>query len=215
MLYGCYINGVNTLDEYGLFLLSDVKIGAPEKKTNYVDIPGADGSLDMSDYPQGRPVYKNRTISFRLFRRTDEVTFARILDCLRNQYHGKTVRLVLPNDCDHYWKGDMSIGDTANYHSCTIPVTVLAEPYKLQLEETEATFAVTGAKTISLYNEGKPAVPEISTTADIVIAWGSSSVAVSTGSGILIPSFILYAGYTDVTITGSATVTFKYQEGTL
>lgn len=215
MLYGCYINGVNTLDEYGLFLLSDVKIGAPEKKTNYVDIPGADGSLDMSDYPQGRPVYKNRTISFRLFRHTDEVTFARILTCLRKKYHGRSVRLVLPNDCEHYYKGVMSIGDTANYHACTIPVTVLAEPYKLQLEETEVVVNVSGAKTVSLYNEGKPAVPEISTTGDITIAWGSSSVAVSAGSGILIPSFILEAGYTDVTITGTATVTMTYQEGTL
>lgn len=215
MLHGCYINGVNTLDEYGLFLLSDVRIGAPEKKTNYVDIPGADGSLDMSDYPQGRPTYKNRNISFRLFRHTDEVTFDRIVTCLRQQYHGRKVQLVLPNDCNHYFQGVMSIGDTANYHSCVIPVTVNAEPYKLQLDETEVTVAVAGSKQISLYNECKPVCPAISTTADINLAFGSSSVAVSAGTNILVPSFVLDGGYTDVAITGTATVTFTYQEGTL
>lgn len=215
MLYGCWINDSNTLDDYGLCLLSDMKISAPERKTNYVDIPGANGSLDLSNYPQGRPVYKNRSISFNLFRATDELTLDAIRTELRQLYHGKTVQLVLPNDPDHYYKGVMHIGDAGGYHSCRIPVSMTAEPYKYEPEVTEVTVAVSGSKTVTLANEFMPVCPSITTTGEITLAFGSSSVSISAGSNIIIPSFILEAGNNTVTITGTATVTFAYQEGTL
>lgn len=215
MLYGCWINGDNTKDEWGLVLAADVKIDAPEKKTNYVDIPGADGSLDMSDYPQGRPTYKNRNISFTLFKRTNEVELDEIRTGLRQLYHGKRVRLVLPNDTEHYFSGVMSIGNASGYHSCIIPVSMTADPYKLRLDPTEVVVAVSGSRTVQLQNENKPVCPTISTDAEVTIYFGDSSVTLSAGNNQTIPSFILEGGYTAITLAGNATVTFKYQEGTL
>lgn len=215
MLHGVTINGTNTLTEYGLCLLSDLKVGAPEKKTNYVDIPGADGSLDMSNYPQGRPVYKNRNISFTLFKADTEANIEATRILLRQIYHGKQVQLILPNDTTRYFTGVMSIGDTSGFPACKIPVSVVAEPYKMNVDETIVVNTVVTSKTVTLTNACKPVVPTITTTAAITLAFGGSSVSIEAGSGIVVPSLILEAGNTEVTITGAATVTFNYREGTL
>lgn len=37
----------------------------PEVKTNFIDIPGADGGIDLSEALSGYPVYKNRNGSFK------------------------------------------------------------------------------------------------------------------------------------------------------
>ena len=49
----------------------------------------------------------------------------------------------------------------------------------------------------------------------MTLVFGSSSVSLSAGEGQRIPSLILESGETEITVTGSATVTFTYQEGTL
>ena len=41
----------------------------PEVKTNFVDIPGSDGGIDLSEVLSGYPVYKNRNGSFKFPKR--------------------------------------------------------------------------------------------------------------------------------------------------
>ena len=49
----------HTYDDFGLRIKS-VSIGLPQTKKNQIEIPGADGYLDMTDYFGTR--YENRTI---------------------------------------------------------------------------------------------------------------------------------------------------------
>ena len=136
MLYGAEINGVNTLDEYGLMLCADLKIGEPKLKQNLVDIPGGDGALNMSYSPQGRAVYEMRAISFSLFKPCVETERETLVNTLRNLWHGQVVKLVLPNDTTHYWQGILAIGDISGYNKGVIPVSMIAEPYKYAADGT-------------------------------------------------------------------------------
>ena len=49
---------------FGLYPHERPEIPPAEPKTHYVEIPGADGSIDMSEWPQGYMTYKNRKGKF-------------------------------------------------------------------------------------------------------------------------------------------------------
>ena len=136
MLYGVIINGINTLDEYGLLLCADLKISEPKLKENRIDIPGGDGSLNMSYAPQGIAVYYDREITFTLFKSMGEEERDELVTTLRNAWHGLEVDLILPNDTRHYWHGVISFGDISDYNAGKIPVKMTAEPYKHRIQET-------------------------------------------------------------------------------
>lgn len=137
MLYGVDIRGeheeVNTLSDYGLCILDDLTIGEAKLKENYVDIPGANGSLDLSYAPQGYPVYEDREISFTLFKGVDDVALETIRAELANSFHGQYVDLMLPNDASHSWEGTIQFGGISGYNSGKIPVTFRAQPYKVNI----------------------------------------------------------------------------------
>lgn len=212
MLHGVTINSVNTLTTYGLALLADLKIAEPKLKANRVNIPGGDGDLNMSYAPQGRAVYECREISFRLFKRMDEASRDALVSTLRNLWHGQEVDLVLPNDSTHYWHGVLSIGDVSGYNAGIIPVTLLADPYKLKSTATTKTLASPGPVVLS--NERMAVVPTVTTSAEVTLAWGDYSVTIAAGTHV-IPQLVLGPGDTTVTGTGSANVSFVYREGSL
>ena len=144
MLYGVVISGkdeeINTLSYYGLCILDDLTIGEAKLKENYVNIPGANGSLNLSYAPQGYPVYEEREISFTLFKGVDDIALEAIRAELANTFHGKEVELALPNDLNSFWTGVIQFGAISGYNSGKIPVTFRAQPYKTNIS--------TGAKSL-------------------------------------------------------------------
>lgn len=144
MLYGVLISGedeeINTLSYYGLCILDDLTIGEAKLKENYINIPGANGSLNLSYAPQGYATYEDREISFTLFKGVNDANLEIIRSDLANKFHGQEVELTLPNDNDHFWKGVIQFGGISGYNSGKIPVTFRAQPYK--------TNRTTGAKSL-------------------------------------------------------------------
>lgn len=144
MLYGVLISGegeeINTLSYYRLCILDDLTIGEAKLKENYINIPGANGSLNLSYAPQGYATYEDREISFTLFKGVNDANLEIIRSDLANKFHGQEVELTLPNDNDHFWKGVIQFGGISGYNSGKIPVTFRAQPYK--------TNRTTGAKSL-------------------------------------------------------------------
>lgn len=127
----------DSLTEDGLCLLDDLVIGEAKLKENYVDIPGANGSLNLSYAPQGYPVYEDREISFTLFKGVDDIELEAIRAELANMFHGQEVHLFLPNDLHSYWAGVIQFGAISGYNSGKIPVTFRAQPYKTNISTGE------------------------------------------------------------------------------
>lgn len=215
MLYGVKINGVDTLAEYGLALLNDIRVGIPSLKSAYVDIPGADGSLNFSYALTGGPTYNDRQITFGLFKRTDNNALEDIRQTIANLYNGRSVELQLPSAPDFQYTGVMQIGDMAGGDTGRIDVSMTANPWKLKLSDTVVQQDVEETGTVTLTNLRKPVCPKISTTAAITLAWGENSVSLTAGSNWTVDELILQAGTTEISVTGTSTVTFTYREGCL
>ena len=215
MLYGVKINGVDTLEQYGLCLLADLKIERPAVKENLVSIPGGDGALNLSNWPQGRPTYQERAITGTLFSGVSDMELEPIRSELCNLYQGRTVQLVLPNDTAHYWRGVIQFGALSGYNSGSIPFSFRAYPWKLKLNETTITQEITDTGEITLTNEARPAAPTITASAAVTVAWGDKIAAIPPETPTTPTGWTLPAGETTLTVTGTAIVTVTYQEGSL
>lgn len=127
MTYGVIIDGMDTKEEWGLILLDDLTVESPAPNINLVTVPGVNGAYDFSDI-LGSVTYQMRNISFTLFKRVNDFQLKEIRDELADQFHGKHVELVLPDDEEHHYAGRMSIGGVTGYNTGRIAVTMIAEP---------------------------------------------------------------------------------------
>lgn len=125
-------------------VLTKVDIPLPEPKTSTVDIKGADGLLDLSEVLTGDILYNNRQIKLT-FEMMDVSRYYDLMSEISNYLHGKIVTFVLSNDDNFYYKGRASI----NEWECVkqkgiIVITVDAEPYKYEVDETIINISLSG-----------------------------------------------------------------------
>lgn len=220
MMYGIKINGTDTLTAYGLALLSDLSVSAPELKENYVDVPGADGSLNMSYALAGEPTYKDRDIAGTLFKRVDDFALSQIAQSISNAYHGRSVKIQTPTDTDHYFTGVIQFGGADGYNSCKIPFSARVNPWRYKSSVTTVTRddLTANYKTLTLTNERRSVVPSITVTEETTLLWGTATYTIAAGTYKL-PDIVLTQGSNTLkaklTTAASGSITIEYQEASL
>lgn len=107
------VSGVtkNTWDDWGMAPSTPPMIAPPEPNVNYVDIPGREaGPIDMSMIPFGKMTYKRMTGSWEFYREPDTKTTRRSLfETLQLMFTGKTGKVVLSEDPNHFFVGRFSV----------------------------------------------------------------------------------------------------------
>lgn len=214
---GAVIAGINTLTEWGLILCADLVIADALLKEKRVDLPGADGSLDLSyALTNGVPTYYDREISFTLAKPvpSDELWEAR--EALAALCHGRVATLALPVDEAHYFRGTFSVGGIAGDGTAVIPVRVTAEPYAYKNNQTIVPVTIPAAGTIDvvLQNEQRIVVPSFRASAALTITQGVNTYALAANTDVRFPSLKLQAGSNALTVAGpvGSTMTITYQE---
>ena len=195
-------------------ILASKEIGAPTVKTSQIDIPGADGVLDMTDF-FGEPKYENVQHKFEFSTIIDQRDFIDLYSTIKNAIHGIKMRIILDDDPAHYYLGRCFVSSFLHSRNIgLISVECDCEPYKYRASKTVVTSAVEGTKAITLTNSRKRAVPEITTTAAMTIAYGDGIWTTSAGT-YTIPELELVEGDNTVEVTGTGSITFRWQEGDL
>lgn len=213
-MIGVTFDDLHSYDDLSLVLNSKT-IEPPTPKTETVDIPGADGELDFTEF-FGEVKFKNRKLAFNFSYIGLASTFTTELSAIQTALHGKKMKICLDDDPDYYYVGRVTVGTwTTQKGYFTIEITANCEPYKYAQTVTVVSNEVEDELEIMLENSRKSVIPKISTTGAITIAWDGASASLSAGNDQIIEDLILREGMTVVTVTGNAEVTFKYQEGAL
>lgn len=199
--------------DYGLYL-QPYTIPMPDIKSNYVDIAGADGSLDLTEV-FGRVRFMDRTFTLDLRAFDVDQDFHSTITTLANAVHGKKVKIVFSDDPNYYYYGRVDV-DTVSplVFVGVITVFITAEPWKYKTNVTSVTEEVTTSKIITLTNDRMPTIPTITVDAEMSLAWGTNTVTLSAGTHTVL-DLELTQGDTKITVTGTGTITFSYQEGAL
>lgn len=195
-------------------ILKPKEMASPAVKVRKIDIEGADSSLDYSDY-FGEPKFEDVTHKFDFSTTVPPSEFLSLYSQIKNAIHGKKMRIILDDDPLFYYLGRVSVLPfTTDRNIGLVSIECDCEPYKMKLELTSVSVTISGTDNIVLANSRKRAVPEITTTAAMTIVFGEFTWAVEAGTFTL-PELELLEGENTVTVTGSGTITFTYQEGSL
>ncbi len=129
-----FADKIHTERDWGLKLLS-IYIPMPKPKTQLVDIPGGDGSIDLTEI-NGRPAYNDRDgieLVFDLMDGDYKTWYLKYSE-FADSVHGKRVKMVLDDEPDHYYMVRLELdGKKTNPVYGTITMTGSAEPFKYDL----------------------------------------------------------------------------------
>ncbi len=129
----------NTWDDWHLVPSSRPVINPPAQKTKTLDVPGADGVIDLSTSLTGYPVFKNRTgsIEFYVMNDYDGYNWIDVYSSVMAYIHGKTMRMTLEDDPDYFYEGRFEVNtwkSDKNWSKITINYDV--NPYKWSWESS-------------------------------------------------------------------------------
>ena len=210
-MVGITFNEKHSYDDYGLILVSKT-IGSPTTKTNTVDVVGKDGVLDLTEF-FGEPKFNNRELVFEFTKVHNSFTdFYDEWSNLQNDFNGRKFEIALDEDPEFFFIGRIELEYTKERNIVTYTMTVDAEPYKIKKNKT--TVVQNGSDDVVLNNLRKKVCPEITTTSETRLTFGTSIFNLSEGTWIL-PELELSEGENTISVETTGTVTFEYQEGGL
>lgn len=133
MYHSITFGNKHTYKDWGLVPTTRPLFDMPPAKTVYVDIPGADGSLDLTTSLTGDVMFENRSASFE-FQVISRRDWVQVYSNIADYLHGQKMRIVLDDDPQYFYLGRAQINKwKSDKNFSTITIDVIADPYKYEL----------------------------------------------------------------------------------
>ena len=213
----------------------------PEVKTNYVDIPGADGHIDLSEALSGEPLYKNRSGSTTFYVMNGYKPWEHIYSEIMNYLHGQKMQVYLEDDPFYYYEGRFSVNTWRSEKSRSeIVIDYNIAPYKLyRFSSAEKwlwdpfdflsgivreydNLAVDGTYVLTVVGGRKSVIPNFIVTLEntdnpILLTWPKNpDVVFSLYNGTnKLPDLKILDEIVELTFKGKGTVSVDYRGGSL
>lgn len=200
-------------------VLTGKDVTPPEPKTNYVEIDGMSGTLDLSESLTGEITYNDRTVSASFW--TSEGSYKereKLLRTIVNVLHGKKIKIIEPDNPDHYFYGRVIVKSLSNilpYAEFTIEC--ICEPWRYALNDSVRRVEVDSqlVTDVIIHNNGvKSLCPEITVTGSVDIIYNGIGTHL-TGGSYKISDIRLSQGVNIIGVSGTGSVTFTYREADL
>lgn len=131
MYHSITLGTKNTWDDWHLIPASRPLFNPPSVKTNYIEIPGADGSLDVTTAIAGRPLFNNRTGSWSFYVENGFKDWSVLYSEIMMYLHGQEMRAVLEDDAAYFYVGRFSVNQwKSDPGNSMIVINYNVDPYK-------------------------------------------------------------------------------------
>lgn len=201
-------------------ILSAVDIPPAIPKTAYIDIPGGDGSVDLTE-AHGEVKYNDRDCKFTFTMNPagnlSERAWEEKKTEVSNALNGKVFQIVLDKDDSYYYEGRCEVSEyLSNKRVRQFVVTAKVKPYKMKRDITIIGYNLTAdGIEINIKNGRKTAIPEIVVESEnATIEIGTTTFVFESGT-FKTADIQLKEGYNKMTLYGSGSVTFRFREGEL
>lgn len=134
--YSVSFNSYNTWTSWGLIPVTRPVINPPTRKEKYIDIPGANGMIDLSNsLTNDMPVYNNREGSLEFYVVKDDKTlnelYSEIMNALSFMSTYGTNKMILEEDSEYYYEGYFFVNEPkVSRPWSTITIDYKVSPYK-------------------------------------------------------------------------------------
>lgn len=175
--------GVDLWERWGMALLDDYVIGPPEPRTHLVEVPGRDGSLDLTEAVSGDVAYRDRAMRFKLLVARGGADFRRVLTDFMGAVHGRRLAFQLSMDPGYTWTGRFAVDEAySKVHHGVVSLAVTADPYK-RLPDRRLVCAAGGGAWFLLPSGRMPVQPTITCPCETEVrAEGGDPVLLQAGT---------------------------------
>lgn len=229
-------NGVKLGDkhsnDYNL-VLTNKEIPLPDIKTNIINIPGTNGSLDLSEVLTGDVSYKNRTLLLKFEYLGTWNTFQSMISKIADDLHGKKIKVIFDIDSNYYYEGRAEIDKLdSSIKNKSLTIKVDAYPFKFENKSSiedwlwdefsfedgiirEYTNLVVNNKLIlNIPGRKMSAVPTIITSTNMKVTYNNITYSLEKGENI-ITELATSESNNYYTFMGNGTITIDYRGGRL
>lgn len=223
-MYGMKIGEFHSYKDFGLVPTSKPVVNLPSPKLEYLDIPGRQGEIDITESLTGEVIYEMRTGSFE-FLVSDMDKWQEVYRKLLSTVHGKKINLILDTEKDYVYKGRLWVSEfksDKNYSLITLEYKL--EPYKYRLEYLKNgefihridKIAITSSKSITLtFDSDMTIVPEFHNRTENVLTLNFQGKKFTLPKGM--SRFPEVRGRKDLTLSfaGNSIIDILYKRGWL
>lgn len=195
-----------------------VKVGPAVLRTSYIQVPGADGSLDLTD-ALGTVNYDDRELSWT-FALYPGDNWAERRQKVNNALNGLSCKITLDDESGWYYSGRVEVTEQATDKLLrTIAVKAICRPWRYKFNPTTVTRSdlSTAYKQLQLPNERRPVIPKITVAQDTTLLWNGSTISATAGTHRF-ANICLAAGDNILkakVASGTGSITVEYQEASL
>lgn len=228
-------NTIDTYDDWRIVPETRPLIEPPEVKTEYVEVPGADGALDYTEALAGIK-YKNREGSWTFYVLNELANLGgsymrwnQLYSLIMSTIHGKRKRIWLESDPEYYYTGRLFVDNwKSNKDYSKITLKYIIDPWKYPITTTSnrdwlwnelfgntilyGTFDVVGQKYRNLINPSTTAIqPSFYCTSTMDVTFGAKTYKIPSGTAKT--EFLLAPGDNFMVFKGNGRVTVDYSMG--
>lgn len=226
------IDGIDLYSEYGL-LLSSKTISPPSPKVITINVPGADGCIDLTEALNGEPKYNNRNISLTFTKIGKSSISLSTYRLVSNKFHGRICKIVFSDIPGYYYEGRISVkAFDAGGAIGEMKIECDAKPYALEVLDSTDDFIwddfnfdtdvirgyknieIDGEKTIDVYGSRKTVCPDIIVSAAMDVEFEGITYHLQAGTNKVV-NIIIGEGANEMKFIGTGTVTIKFRGGAL
>ena len=211
-------SSIDSYKDLGLLLLPR-KIPKPTPKTNYVDIPGGDSSLDLSEVVADEIKYNDYVIPFEFHVIDENLDWDSKVSEIANRLNGRKKNIIISSDSDYYYVGvRCEVSEfSSNKRLGNIAINCRVKPYKLKRIKSSYSFDLGNTKTtkeIRINNDRMTTLPSIICSESVNVTFNGNTYVLNAGTHEIL-DILFKEGLNILTVEGTGTFTLNYQEGSL
>ena len=205
-MQGAIFGNRHSVEDYKS-IMNYARITTPAVKENYVDVPGGNSSLDLTEAVSGVTFNDGQIIfKFTFFKEDNK-------NRMKNDLHGEKLKIILEREPEYCYDGRLFCRDgdyTGNIYELYIDARVA--PYKQERQMTVHTEEITSSKEIILINDRMPSMPSITVSGNISITFNNCSFRLTDGT-YAIPEITLTGGINRIQAAGKGSLKLQYRKG--
>lgn len=217
LMKGIAFGNYHTYNDFGL-VIEEREVSAPEPKTHFVEIDGADGSLDFTE-AFGNVKYKRRKLKYKVVSLASRAEFWSKFTEIQNALHGREFSIIDDEDPEYYYIGRVVIDKwSIDKVVGSFNMEVDAEPYKYHLYETQRVDDITGTMSLVYKNDRMRVNPTIRVSSPMTIVFEGKTLSINSSDvdkDFVSTGIIFKEGNNVLQVTGEGKLTIRYQEGSL
>lgn len=223
----------NTWDDWHLVPTSRPLFNPPSVKSNIIDIPGGNGSIDLSEELTGEPLFGDRSGSMEFIVVNDYISWEKAYSTIMNYLHGRRMHAILEDDPGFYYDGRFSVNQwrsdkaysliTINYQVAPYKkrTTTSLEPwlwdpfnFETGIITVYSDIPIRGTVLIRVYGDREIVTPIFKASAPMTMVTKGKTYSLPKGD-YKNEEIKLYQGLNEFSFTGEGTISIEYRGGSL